>query len=146
MQYPQVQIPTDSKVHRDSRQFPVLSINGRLFGHLDEEPVTGGAGFYRHTSRGITLYKGDRMPFAYAVANDRQGYFFVTAHMTNEGVRYMFSTCSSDANYLGIHDMSCREESELASGLRKQIESFERGRAVMKAVGELQNRPQPGSK
>ncbi|HHH9441326.1 TPA: hypothetical protein ACP32N_003265 [Pseudomonas aeruginosa] len=88
---------------------------------------TGGdaavTGFYAQRAGGILFYGLDGEPFAFLVANKHRERFFVTAHLTTEGVRYMFSTTTATECMLGIDGMGYREERELAESIVDEIEA-----------------------
>ena len=68
------------------------------------------AGFYRTHTNGVLFLDRKREPFAYAVIDSSNGTcFFVTAHRTEQGTRYMFSTCEHTERELGIVGMKCSE-------------------------------------
>jgi hypothetical protein len=104
----------------------VLTFNGLRFLELSsnaDQQAARAHGFYRANANGIHLYKLDRMLEAYAVSNNRQGYFVVTATRQGDGaVRYMFSTCSTTEKWLGIEDMKLGDLADLVRSVRIEEE------------------------
>ena len=79
------------------------------------------AGFYRTHTNGVLLLDRTREPFAYAVIDSSCGTcFFVTAHKTEQGTRYMFSTCEHTEKELGIHGLKCSEIHSIAKEVIRQ--------------------------
>jgi hypothetical protein len=79
------------------------------------------AGFYRAHTNGVLLLDRNREPFAYACIDSHTGAcFFVTAHRTEQGTRYMYSTCEHTEKALGIHGMSYSEERNVAKDVIRQ--------------------------
>jgi hypothetical protein len=78
-------------------------------------------GFYRTHTNGVLFLDRKREPFAYAVIDSRTGTcFFVTAHRTEQGTRYMYSTCEHTEKALGIYGMKCSEEHSTAQEVIRQ--------------------------
>ena len=67
-------------------------------------------GYFRSNDKGVHLYDRLGTVGAYIVNNQRQGKFVVTAFHTDEGIRYMYSTCSDTEKWLGIWSMSGEHE------------------------------------
>lgn len=79
------------------------------------------AGFYRTHTNGVLFLDRNKEPFAYAVIDSHSGTcFFVTAHRTEQGTRYMFSTCEHTEKALGIHGMKCSEIHSIAKDVIRQ--------------------------
>lgn len=96
---------------------------------------SGCHGFYeRNGDRGVRLYKTDdkKSLEAYIVSNAQQGHFVVSASMTQEGPRYMFSTCSLTEKWLGIEDMGLMATDDAVRAIRyeelAEAEQFPRER------------------
>jgi len=104
----------------------VLTFNSLRFLELSSKADHQAArahGFYRASDNGIHLYKLDKTLEAYAVRNNRQGYFVVTATRQGDGaVRYMFSTCSTTEKWLGIEDMKLGDLADVVRGMRVEEE------------------------
>ncbi|MFV3332748.1 hypothetical protein ACNFIA_17550 [Pseudomonas sp. NY15437] len=81
------------------------------------------SGFYTKRAGGILFYGLDGQPFAFLVANKHRERFFVTAHQTVEGLRYMFCTTHCSDRMLGIEGMSYREKQQLAESIVDELES-----------------------
>ena len=79
-------------------------------------------GFYRLHTNGVLFLDRNREPFAYAVIDSGNGTcFFVTAHRTEQGTRYMYSTCEHTEKALGIHGMKCSEIHSIATTTNKRF-------------------------
>jgi hypothetical protein len=85
-----------------------------------DESVTG---FYTQRAGGVLFYGLDGQPFAFLVANKHRERFFVTAHQTAEGLRYMFTTTECSERRLGIEGMGYRDERQLAESIVDELES-----------------------
>ncbi|MBN3761337.1 hypothetical protein [Burkholderia sp. Ac-20365] len=110
----------NSKHERKARV--VLDVVGKRFAHIHSDATDGIAGFYDRRKRGILFLKPTKEPFAFAVANDEQGHFFVTCSRHGAGLRYMHATCSVDEKILGIDGLSSSEQRELVKNLLLQFE------------------------
>lgn len=85
-----------------------LVFNEMTFAPLGSAPPADCKGFYeRNGARGVKLYKSAEKQSleAYIVSNAEQGHFVVSASMTPEGPRYMFSTNSLTKKWLGMEAM-----------------------------------------
>ena len=79
------------------------------------------AGFYRAHTNGVLLLDRNREPFAYACIDSHTGAcFFVTAHRTEQGTRYMYSTCTHTEKELGIFGLKCSEIHAIAKEVIRQ--------------------------
>ena len=79
------------------------------------------AGFYRTHTNGVLFLDRKREPFAYAVIDSQTGScFFVTAHRTEQGTRYMYSTCEHTEKELGIFGLTLSEEHDTARDVIRQ--------------------------
>ena len=79
------------------------------------------AGFYRTHTNGVLLLDRKREPFAYACIDSTNGStFFVTAHKTEQGTRYMFSTCEHTEKALGIDALKYSEQHDAAKEVIRQ--------------------------
>ena len=73
------------------------------------------SGTYKIRKNGILFHKPTGEPFAFLVANRHDERFFVTCSKQDDGrLRYMHGLCSTDEDYLGLADLSYREERETA--------------------------------
>lgn len=78
-------------------------------------------GFYRLHTNGVLFLDRNKEPFAYAVIDSHSGTcFFVTAHRTEQGTRYMFSTCTHTEKELGIFGLKCSEIHAIAKEVIRQ--------------------------
>jgi len=77
-------------------------------------------GFHVESVKGVHLYTRDAKLEAYAVANDRQGYFAVTAHVPDgDGrARYMHSMTSTTARWLRLEDLGYLQRTEVVQQMR----------------------------
>lgn len=73
------------------------------------------------SSLGIHLYKPCGELCAYIVNNPKQGRFVVEATMTEEGPRYMFSTCEPTEKWLNIKQAGLMREDELISQISYEV-------------------------
>jgi hypothetical protein len=78
-------------------------------------------GFYRLHTNGVLFLDRNKEPFAYAVIDSQTGTcFFVTAHRTEQGTRYMYSTCEHTEKELGIFGLKCSEIHNIAKEVIRQ--------------------------
>jgi hypothetical protein len=78
-------------------------------------------GFYRLHTNGVLFLDREKEPFAYAVIDSGNGTcFFVTAHRTEQGTRYMFSTCEHTEKALGTFGLTLSEEHAIAKEVIRQ--------------------------
>lgn len=83
-------------------------------------PHTHG-GFYRLHTNGVLSLDRNKEPFAYAVIDSQTGTcFFVTAHRTEQGTRYMHSTCEHTEKALGTFGLTLSEEHAIAKEVIRQ--------------------------
>jgi hypothetical protein len=99
----------------------MLNFNGKTYARNDAEftgslfrPGNTCHGFYKQTKGGFRLYDIQKNLRAYIVHNPRQGYFTVSAYMTDKGPRYMFALTSTDETWLGLDGMGYADELEAA--------------------------------
>jgi hypothetical protein len=79
------------------------------------------AGFYRTHTNGVLFLDRKREPFAYACIDSHTGgCFFVTAHRTEQGTRYMYSTCEHTEKALGIDGLTYSEQHNTAKDVIRQ--------------------------
>ena len=89
---------------------PDVVFNGLFFAKLGSvDPVALDAkyhGFYRAAPSGVHLYTRSAHLEAYVVANERQGYFPVTASVRDDGrTWYMQSMCDSTERWLNLDSL-----------------------------------------
>lgn len=96
-----------------------------------DESVTG---FYTQRAGGVLFYGLDGQPFAFLVANKHRERFFVTAHQTPEGHRYMFTTTECSERRLGIEGMGYRDEQQLAESIADELDAH-RVREILQKRG-----------
>jgi hypothetical protein len=78
-------------------------------------------GFYRLHTNGVLFLDRNKEPFAYAVIDSHSGTcFFVTAHRTEQGTRYMYSTCEHTEKEIGTFGLTLSEEHAIAKEVIRQ--------------------------
>ncbi|KVV07373.1 hypothetical protein WK77_16420 [Burkholderia ubonensis] len=102
----------DDQLTGARRKHPVIGLNGRVFAHVLDPATTGQDGFYHRRARGILFYDNNKDPFAFAVANPSQGYFFVSCCAHPEGIRYMYGTNEADSKRRGVDGLSLSKQKE----------------------------------
>ncbi|WP_206146819.1 hypothetical protein [Burkholderia sp. Tr-20390] len=112
------------------RKNPVVGINGKTFTHIFDPATTGQDGFYQRRARGILFYGNDKDPFAFAVANPSQGYFFVSCSAQAEGIRYMYGASESDSKRLGLEGLSSSQEKEAIHAILEHTHLHETRMAI----------------
>lgn len=85
-----------------------VKINGRIFD-------------VRNQINGVLLYDGEVLIAFLKDGSVKENPFFVTATQTSEGIRYMFSTCTSTDQILGLDKLSYSETVELAEQVLNQV-------------------------
>ncbi|CAJ6624428.1 Uncharacterised protein [Burkholderia pseudomallei] len=108
-----VRVNVEDQLTGARRKYPVIGVNGRSFAHVCDPAVTRQDGFYELRARGILFHDDNKEPFAFAVANPSQGYFFVSCSAHPEGIRYMYGTSEADSKRLGIDGLSSSKEKEV---------------------------------
>lgn len=99
---------------------PNLVIQDRLYRPLKDR--SGDChGYYSKRKNGILFLDRERQPFAFAVANNKQGFFFVSCSKDDEKIRYMFGLRDDDAEKLGIAGIWPTKETDL---IKKAISLF----------------------
>lgn len=101
-------------------QAPLLFL-GKTYAPHGATLQPGDNGFFRTMPGGTLLYDTKSSVRAYVVNNPQQGRFVVTASMTGEGIRYMFSTSSLEEKWMGIADLERR-----LSGTEDAIQAMRR--------------------
>lgn len=105
----------------------VLTFNSLRFLELSSKADHQAArahGFYRANENGAHLYKLNGELEAYVVRNPRQGYFVVTAWRHEGRVRYLFSTCSTTEEWLGIEGMKLLALDAMVKAMTIEEEAF----------------------
>lgn len=107
----------------------MIELRGKYYAQSQKEAIRllrehgeAFAGFYRTHTNGVLFLDITREPFAYACIDSHSGgtCFFVTAHRTEQGTRYMFSTAEYTEKALGIHGMKCSEIHNTAKEVIRQ--------------------------
>ena len=78
-------------------------------------------GFYKRVRNGIKLYTMQNKLEAFLVDNSHGERFVVTAHTTEQGDRYSFSTCSTTEKWLGIENMGSQAQYDAVTSAIKSI-------------------------
>lgn len=112
-----IRVSVDDRLTGAQRKHPVIGVNGRVFAHLGDPSTTGQDGFYEFRARGVLFHDNDKDPFAFAVADPSQGYFFVSCSAQPEGIRYMYGTSEADSKRLGIDGLSSSKEKEVIQSI-----------------------------
>ena len=98
-----------------------LVFNEKIFAPLGASPLDNCHGFYeRNGERCVSLYKCSNKSTleAYIVSNAVQGHFVVSASMTPQGPRYMFSTNYLTEKWLGCEDMGLMATDDAIRAIR----------------------------
>ena len=107
----------------------MLLFNGLAFAKNNAEftgtlfrPVNGRTahGFYSKRRNGYLLRDAQGNARAFIVNNSHGERFIVTAHDTDKGVRFMFSTCADTEQWLGLDRLSYSEECAAARAAAEQ--------------------------
>ena len=86
----------------------MLIFNGKKYAKNDKEFTDSVftnqtcVGYYKKQRNGTQIFDMQRQLIAYIVANDKQGYFVVSATIDNNNPRYMFGLSSYTADFLGL--------------------------------------------
>ncbi|MEX3556207.1 MAG: hypothetical protein VB131_06395 [Burkholderia gladioli] len=131
-----IRVSVDDRLTGAQRKHPVIGVNGRVFAHVGDPSTTGQDGFYEFRARGVLFHDNDKDPFAFAVANPSQGYFFVSCSAHPDGIRYMYGTSEADSKRLGIDGLSSNKEKEV-------IQSILEHARLQEASGIACRKPEP---
>ncbi|MDO5947127.1 hypothetical protein [Burkholderia cepacia] len=101
----------------------LLDINGRLFGSVGST-FDGLAGFYEAARNGVLLRDLQGEPFVFVVCNAHNEHFFVSCRRTDDGIRYMHSTSTSDERRLGLDTLRYKATCDLAEKLVRIVRAL----------------------
>ena len=86
----------------------MLIFNNKKYAKNDKEFINSVfsdqtcVGYYKKQRNGTQIFNMQRQLIAYIVANDKQGYFVVSATIDNNKPLYMFGLSSYTAEFLGL--------------------------------------------
>lgn len=106
----------------------VLVYNQKRYAPLGSPLPKECNGFYKKGPIGsgkIHLYTTDGEVGALLIDNQRQGTFVVTATKVQNGIRYMYSTCSHTEKWLGIDTLGYMESHDAIKGIQFVVEGQE---------------------